>query len=185
MRCAMLSSSGKCGATVARRLFAHSFLGLPTARTQASVAGRALPGKKVRRRNRSESLDLHISPIHKSWCLKNWAVYACGPDRHNTSWFETLETYECGMCKMRRRHRAWKPSRRLRSALLSQAEFKEYITLLVTSAWKTCNFLALQIDACFHTRLCLQNSPHAAPNRLLNSPSSRPEFASVAPQIYQ
>ena len=43
----MLSSSGKCGATVVRRLFAHSFLGLPAARTQASVAGRTLPGKKL------------------------------------------------------------------------------------------------------------------------------------------
>eukprot|EP00959_Pyramimonas_sp_CCMP1952_P072371 1511620-Pyramimonas_sp.AAC.1 len=32
MQCAMPSSSEKCGATVARRLFAHSFLGLPTGR---------------------------------------------------------------------------------------------------------------------------------------------------------
>ena len=94
---------------------------------------------------------------------------------------ETLELYAGGMCKICLMHFAWKPSNRFLSALVSHAELREYMTLLVIIASKISSFLLAPIEVCFQTLQYLENSPHAVPNLRLSSPDILPVLLIVAP----
>ena len=87
----------------------QSARGLPTFRTNLSVAACKVPGQKTLSRNQLLLL-LAMRPNIRSCLLSNWCDNGCCPVMSRMRWLETLEMKAGLMPQMVRKHLFWKPS---------------------------------------------------------------------------
>ena len=145
-------------------------------------ARRKLPGQKTALRNGLVSGDLAAFPNNSNWCFSKYVVKGCWHEVSNTCLFDILDSIDGAMPHMTRKHRFWKPSSLLRSALFSQVAESPYKSLLKTAAWKISFLRCLLREVCRHKRWSTRKSAFAAPSLRANSLDIRPSLQITVPR---